>query len=74
MQRCKFCGESDECKLILSSRFVNGKVVQELICFRCFWLDKFQHEDGDILSEEFFEQAEIRAAKARSLHSFSLSE
>lgn len=44
MQHCKFCGEPDESRLILSSRFVNGKVEQELVCFRCFWRDKFVHE------------------------------
>lgn len=72
MQRCKFCGESDESKLILSSRFVNGKVEQESICFRCFWLDKFVHEDGDLLSEELLERTEIRRRAARGFDSLSL--
>ena len=52
---CKFCGERDESKLIMSSRFVNGIVETVDICFKCYWRDKFEAEaKGDmngILSE-----------------------
>lgn len=53
MAKCQFCNEQDESKLILSSRFVNGRVEHIEICFRCFWLDKFKAEgDGKSILQE----------------------
>lgn len=43
---CRYCGETDESKLTMSSRWVNGKVETLDVCVRCFWLDKSWHENG----------------------------
>lgn len=49
---CRYCGERDESKLIMSSRFVNGRVETIEICFRCFWREDFEAEGEDGISSE----------------------
>lgn len=44
---CKFCSQSDESRLVLSSRLVNGTVIHEWVCFSCLWRDEFVHENGN---------------------------
>lgn len=75
---CVYCGERDESGLILSSRVVNGRVEQELICSNCIWRDEFVHkvkgEDGNALSEKLRERADKSTVSARSLDSFGSPE
>jgi hypothetical protein len=54
MVHCNYCGESDESRLIISSRFVNGEVKHNVFCSKCFWREKFETEGGDgkLLSED----------------------
>lgn len=41
MKRCKYCNQSDEGRLALSSRLVNGKVMHEWVCLDCLFKDMF---------------------------------
>ena len=77
IMKCPICGESDESKLIMSTRLVNGKVRHTWICFRCSQIEKFKiavektiGEDGNsVLSEE---KVCERTEPARDLHRPSL--
>lgn len=74
--RCRYCGESDESRLIMSTRNVNGKVETIDICLSCFWIERFKAEvkgeDGSVLREEC-ERAD-NTVPARSLNSLGLQE
>ena len=71
---CKYCGEKDESKLLMSSRLINGEVVHIDLCLRCFWIDRFKaqrEDDKGILPErEVFEGIE----SARSVNTLGLQE
>jgi hypothetical protein len=41
MEKCKICGEHDEDRLTICSRFVNGEVKHTVLCFSCFLIDRF---------------------------------
>lgn len=51
---CKFCSQSDESRLALSSRLVNGKVIHEWVCLDCLFVDMFRTlgKYGNALSEK----------------------
>jgi len=40
-KKCKFCSQSDESRLALSSKLVNGKVIHEWVCLDCLFVDIF---------------------------------
>ena len=54
---CKFCGESDPFKLMMSTRIINDEVVTIDVCFNCYYREKFIAEvignmgDGKALRE-----------------------
>lgn len=55
---CKYCGEKDESKLLMSSRLINDEVVHIDLCLRCFWIDRFRNgrEHGTIPEREVYER------------------
>lgn len=60
MANCAFCNESDESRLIMSTRIINGRIETIDICPGCFWIEKFraeaEGENGDRLSEQGIEE------------------
>ena len=60
--KCVLCGESDPLKLVISTRFVNEKALSVELCFRCYWREKFLHEDGRMVSEELCGREDDKAA------------
>ncbi len=67
---CRFCGESDPLKLMMSTRIINDKVVTIDVCCNCYYREKFEAEvmgnmgDGKALQSEegIFEEREPSAA------------
>jgi hypothetical protein len=41
---CKYCGETDPIKLMMSTRMINGKALSFDVCFSCSWREKFEAE------------------------------
>jgi hypothetical protein len=67
---CKYCGDSDESKLMMRSSLINGRVETIDICTGCFWFKKFnpEREHGNALSKK--EPIERRISpKSQSTHS-----
>ncbi len=58
MASCAFCNESDESRLIMSTRVINGEVETIDICPGCFWIEKFkaEGENGSRLSKQAIEE------------------
>lgn len=56
MARCAFCDDSDEGRLIMSTRIINGEVETIDICPGCFWIEKFkaeaEGENGETLRDQ----------------------
>jgi len=72
---CKFCGERDESKLIMSSRLVNGIVETIDICFKCYWRDKFEAETKGDMNGVLSEGETVEGIEsARSINPFGLQE
>ena len=74
MAHCKYCSETDENKLVMSSRLVNGRAETIDICLACLWRDKFVQKDGRILSEELRERSDKRIGSARGIDPLSLQD
>ena len=56
--QCKYCGETDETKLTMSTRMINGKAVTVDVCLCCRWSEEYESggkgkmKAGKILSKE----------------------
>ena len=67
---CKFCGESDPLKLMMSTRIINDEVVTIDVCFDCYYREKFEAEaNGNSLQSEegIFEEPEFYESVRRVL-------
>lgn len=51
---CKYCGEKDESRLVMSTRVVNGQLEDADVCLGCLWFKEFEHEgeNGKLLSKK----------------------
>lgn len=67
---CKFCSQSDESRLALSSRLVNGKVIHEWVCLDCLFVDMFRTlgKYGNALSEKGNRKRILEEREPSGLH------
>lgn len=42
MKKCRYCNETDETKLVMSTRMINGKALTFDVCSGCLWREKFE--------------------------------
>ena len=49
---CKYCKETDETKLVMSTRMINGKAVTVDVCLCCRWREEYESEYGRSISAE----------------------
>ena len=43
--QCKYCGEKDQNRLLISMSATNGRITSDTVtCFRCYWMEKLERE------------------------------
>jgi hypothetical protein len=67
---CKFCKETDESQLLMSSRLINGRFETIEICFKCFLFGKhkIESENGDLLSERETVEYSVSVRDSKTLN------
>jgi len=63
---CKYCGEKDQNRLSISVSAIHGRITSDIVmCFRCYWMEKFEtengkHKIGEDIERELQPKKEIR--------------
>ncbi len=60
---CKFCGEKDRDRLFISVSAIHGRITSDIVmCFRCYWREKFEREKNE---NRISRQANAREIKGK---------